>query len=86
MLDILRESPELPAGAIAARFPAVARPGVSRHLRMLRESGLVSADRHGREWRYRLVPGPLIDLRDGWLAAFTEVQEQSLRNLRRRIE
>jgi DNA-binding transcriptional ArsR family regulator len=86
VLEMLGESQPLAAGAIAGRFPTAARPGVSRHLRLLRECGVVSADRHGREWRYRLVPGPLNDLRDGWLAAVTGGHERSLRDLRQRVE
>ncbi len=74
------------AGDIAARFPLAARPGISRHLRLLRECGVVAADRHGREWRYRLLPDALLDLQGGWLAAVTRDHEQSLRNLRKRVE
>jgi DNA-binding transcriptional ArsR family regulator len=86
VLELLRERPARPAGEIAAQFPSAARPGVSRHLRVLRECGLVRAHRHGREWRYDLDAQPLVELRDGWLAAITAVHEQSLRNLRRRVE
>ena len=39
ILDMLRES-DLSVGEIAARFP-VSRPAVSKHLRILREAGLV---------------------------------------------
>lgn len=57
---------EASAGAIAARFP-VSRPAVSRHLRVLREAGLVSAAERGRERVYVLERGPLVEL-EGWLA------------------
>jgi len=53
------------AGALAERFE-VSRPAVSRHLRVLRESGLVDVEENGRERIYRLRPGPLAEL-DGWL-------------------
>jgi DNA-binding transcriptional ArsR family regulator len=86
VLDLLREQPRMPAGAIAERFPSAARPGVSRHLRILRECGLVSAERHGKEWRYRVEPGPLAALREGWLAPFADLYVQSLRALRERVE
>lgn len=76
----------MPAGAIAARFPSAARPGVSRHLRVLRECGLVRAERQGKEWRYELDPAPLAALRDGWLAPFSDMYVESLRKLRERIE
>lgn len=67
ILGLLRQSP-LPAGAIAERF-AISRPAVSRHLRVLREAGLVVARAQGRQRVYRLEVGPLAEL-DAWLAPF----------------
>jgi DNA-binding transcriptional ArsR family regulator len=64
VLELVRYE-ELPAGAIAARFP-VSRPAVSRHLRVLRESGLVRERRVGRERLYRAELAPLLELRS-WL-------------------
>jgi DNA-binding transcriptional ArsR family regulator len=64
VLELVRDD-ELPAGAIAAEFP-VSRPAVSRHLRVLREAGLVRERRSGRERLYRADPRPLEELR-GWL-------------------
>jgi DNA-binding transcriptional ArsR family regulator len=49
---------ELTAGEVAALFDT-ARPGVSRHLRVLREAGLVEARVEGRQRVYRLVPSAL---------------------------
>jgi DNA-binding transcriptional ArsR family regulator len=57
ILRMVRDAP-LPAGAIAATF-AVSRPAVSRHLRVLREAGLVHEKTLGRERLYRLEPAPL---------------------------
>jgi DNA-binding transcriptional ArsR family regulator len=48
----------LSAGAIAGAF-RVSRPAVSRHLRVLRKAGLVSAEILGRERFYRLDTAPL---------------------------
>lgn len=59
---MLRREP-LPAGAIADAF-SVSRPAISRHLRVLREAGLVRGDAMGRERVYRLDVGPLGELRD----------------------
>jgi DNA-binding transcriptional ArsR family regulator len=67
VLELVRDD-ELPAGEIAARFP-VSRPAVSRHLRVLRESGLVRERRVGRERLYRADPAPLLELRS-WLDAY----------------
>lgn len=52
ILVMLHEAPRT-AGAIAEAFP-VSRPAVSRHLRVLREAGLVSDAVNGREREYTL--------------------------------
>jgi DNA-binding transcriptional ArsR family regulator len=57
ILRLVRDTP-LPAGAIAGAFP-VSRPAVSRHLRVLREAGLVRDEVSGRERVYRLELAPL---------------------------
>jgi DNA-binding transcriptional ArsR family regulator len=44
---------DLTAGEIADRFP-IAFPSVSRHLGILRDAGLVAAEREGQHIRYRL--------------------------------
>jgi DNA-binding transcriptional ArsR family regulator len=54
------------AGQLAARF-AISQPAVSRHLRLLRESGLVSVRAAGQQRIYSLDPAPLVEL-DEWLA------------------
>lgn len=59
---------ERSAGEIAAQFET-SRPGVSRHLRVLREQGLVRAREEGRLRLYSLEPGPLEEL-DEWLARY----------------
>ena len=49
---------ELTAGEVADLFDT-ARPGVSRHLRVLREAGVVEVRAEGRRRVYRLVPDSL---------------------------
>lgn len=51
----------LPAGAVAGAF-SVSRPAISRHLRVLRDAGLVQDEAIGRERVYRLDVGPLAEL------------------------
>jgi DNA-binding transcriptional ArsR family regulator len=67
ILDLLRRGP-MTAGTVANRF-AISRPAVSRHLRVLRASGLVRVEARGRERIYHLDVGPLAEL-DAWLAPF----------------
>lgn len=52
ILRALRDGP-MPAGEIAARFPMTAA-SVSHHLSVLREAGLVQAERDGRSIVYSL--------------------------------
>lgn len=59
----------LSAGQIAQRF-AISRPAVSRHLRVLREAGLVRDAVDGRRRVYTLVTAPLSELAD-WLERLT---------------
>lgn len=86
ILDLLRTAGALNAGAIAEGFRGVTRPAISRHLRVLRECGVVCAETRGREQVYRLEPAPLLRARDGWLASFTAGHTAGLRALRRRAE
>jgi DNA-binding transcriptional ArsR family regulator len=59
------------AGDIAARFP-MKGPSVSRHLRVLRESGVVSYRKNATAWIYRLEPGALGEA-EQWMRAQLEV-------------
>ena len=68
ILTLLREG-RLPAGEIADRFP-ISRPAVSRHLRVLRDSGLVHDELVGRQRLYELRPERLTELTE-WLASLT---------------
>jgi DNA-binding transcriptional ArsR family regulator len=64
MLETLAEGPAT-AGELAALLP-IARPGVSRHLRVLREAGLVEVRQDAQRRIYTLRPEPLAEI-DDWL-------------------
>jgi DNA-binding transcriptional ArsR family regulator len=64
------------AGELAALLP-IARPGVSRHLRVLREAGLVDVRQEAQRRVYALRPEPLAQL-DEWLAPYRRLWEQRL--------
>ena len=74
------------ANELAAAFPHLSRPAVSRHLRVLRECGVVENAREGRTSVYRLDSRPLEGIRDGWLSEFSAHATSSLRRLRRIAE
>ena len=86
VLELLRDTPVMTAGALTAAFPSISRPAVSRHLRVLREAGLVVAIREGREWRYSLDPSPLAEVTQQWFAQFAPLWEETLGNLKQRVE
>ena len=67
---------ELAAGELAERFP-VSRPAISRHLRVLREAGLVSSRTDGKRRLYALDPRPLREL-DAWLEPYRDLWAQRL--------
>ncbi|WP_209313790.1 metalloregulator ArsR/SmtB family transcription factor [Blastococcus sp. TF02A_35] len=67
---------ERTAGELAEPF-SVSRPAISRHLRVLRESGLVRVRADGRQRRYALDPAPLREL-DDWLEPYRDLWAQRL--------
>ena len=64
------------AGELAALLP-IARPGVSRHLRVLREAGLVEVRQEAQRRVYSLRPEPLAEI-DEWLGRYRALWEHRL--------
>ena len=56
---------------------ALTQPAVSKHLRVLRDGGLVAVRPDAQRRVYRLTPGPLIEI-DHWLAPFREAWSRRL--------
>jgi DNA-binding transcriptional ArsR family regulator len=86
ILDLLRRRGKLSAGAIAAAHAEISRPGISRHLRVLREAGLVIAEESGRERFYRLNVAALARVHRDWFARFAPMWEDSLAQLKANVE
>ena len=63
-------------GELAALLP-IARPGVSRHLRVLREAGLVEVRQDAQRRVYSLRPPPLAEI-DEWLGRYRALWEHRL--------
>ncbi len=75
VLEALRDRPAT-VSELADQLP-IARPGVSRHLRVLREAGLVEVQQDA-QWRiYSLRPEPLAEL-DSWLGRYRALWEQRM--------
>lgn len=70
IVALLAES-ERNAGDISARFP-IAGPSVSRHLKVLRESGVISYRQQATSRIYRLEPAALIEAKS-WMEAQLDV-------------
>ncbi|GAA1953797.1 metalloregulator ArsR/SmtB family transcription factor [Amycolatopsis minnesotensis] len=76
VLDMLLEGSRTVAD-IAAHFD-MARPSVSEHLRVLRDSGLVTEVKQGRNRYYAVDPGPLHDVRE-WLDPYERFWRDRMR-------
>ena len=61
ILRLVRDR-EVPAGEIAEHFPAISRPAVSQHLRVLTDAGLVAVRPDGNRRLYRWRPDGLRDV------------------------
>jgi DNA-binding transcriptional ArsR family regulator len=82
MLEALATKPAT-AGELAALLP-IARPGVSRHLRVLREAGLVQVRKQAQQRVYSLRPQPLSEV-DDWLGRYRALWEQRLDALKTEV-
>ncbi|GAA3425789.1 ArsR/SmtB family transcription factor [Streptosporangium sandarakinum] len=67
ILDLLLERPRL-VGELTDEL-GLTQPGTSKHLRVLREAGLVTVRRDAQRRWYELRPEPLSEL-DAWLAPY----------------
>lgn len=67
ILDVVREG-ERSVGELVDEL-GMHQPGVSRHLRVLRDAGLVEVRRDAQRRLYRLRPEPLMEL-DAWLEPY----------------
>ena len=83
ILDLLRAG-ERPAGELVDAL-SISQPGVSKHLKLLREAGLVSARADGQRRLYRLEPQKLTEI-DAWLAPYRRAWADRLDALERHLE
>jgi DNA-binding transcriptional ArsR family regulator len=75
ILDLLRDGERL-VGDLVARL-ALTQPAVSKHLKVLREAGLVEVRRDAQRRWYRLRPGPLLEI-DSWLEPYRRLWNDRL--------
>ncbi len=83
ILELLRGG-ELPAGDLV-EATGLSQPGVSKHLKLLREAGLVSVRPDGQRRLYRLEAAQLATL-DAWLTPFRAFWADRLDALEKHLE
>ena len=83
ILDLVRDG-ECSVNELVARL-AMNQPAVSKHLRVLREAGLVRVRVDEQRRLYRLTPDPLREL-DRWLAPYRAAWDSSLDKLERHLD
>jgi DNA-binding transcriptional ArsR family regulator len=83
IVALLRERPRA-VGELVALI-GLSQPGTSKHLRVLREAGIVRASVEAQRRVYQLNATPLAEL-DDWLAPYRELWERRLDMLERHLD
>ncbi len=83
ILDLLRVE-ERPVGELVREL-SVSQPAVSKHLRILRDAGLVAVRPQAQRRLYRVRTDPLRAI-DEWLAPYRELWSGSLDDLERHLD
>ena len=83
ILDLLRERSR-PVGELVELF-GLSQPLISKHLRVLRDAGLVRVRQDAQRRWYELRPEPLVEL-DAWLAPYRRLWADRLDALERHLD
>jgi DNA-binding transcriptional ArsR family regulator len=83
ILDLLRDD-ERPVGFLVDQL-ALSQPAVSKHLRVLRDAGLVAVRAEAQRRLYRVRTDPLRAV-DDWLAPYRRAWEERLDDLERHLD
>lgn len=84
ILDLLRSGEERPVGELVSGL-SLSQPAVSKHLRSLREAGLVEVRTDAQRRLYRIRAEPLRDI-DEWLRPYRSMWSSSLDDLERHLD
>jgi len=82
ILDLLLDGPQ-PVGELTGRL-GLSQPSTSKHLRALREAGLVRVRKDAQQRWYELRPEPLAEI-DDWLAPYRRLWTARLDALETRL-
>jgi DNA-binding transcriptional ArsR family regulator len=83
ILELLLERPRT-VGELVERLP-LSQPGTSKHLRVLREAGLVQVEQDGARRVYAVEAAPLSELHE-WLSRYRRLWDARLGALERRLD
>jgi DNA-binding transcriptional ArsR family regulator len=83
ILDLLRDG-ERPVGDLVDRLP-LSQPAVSKHLRILKQAGLVEVRAEAQRRLYRVRPEPLAEL-DRWLTPYRRLWTTHLDRLEEHLD
>ena len=79
LLRLLRDEGQQPVQQLANHF-TMRRPSISEHLKVLRDVGLVSEHKQGRQ-RYYYLEGDMIRVIQEWLAPYERFWKDRIANL-----
>ena len=83
ILDLLRAG-ERPVGELVDEL-SLSQPAVSKHLKVLRDAGLVEVRQDAQRRWYRLRPAPLVEI-DAWLEPYRDLWRSRLDALEAHLE
>ena len=83
VLELLRERPRAVGELVSCL--GLSQPGTSKHLRVLRQAGLVTARTDAQRRVYALDTRPLVEL-DAWLAPYRRLWDERLDALERHLD
>jgi DNA-binding transcriptional ArsR family regulator len=83
ILELLRDG-ERPVGELVGQLD-LSQPAVSKHLRVLRDAGMVQARVDAQRRLYRIRPEPLAEL-DAWLAGYRRLWTTHLDRLEEHLD
>ncbi|SEM80970.1 ArsR/SmtB family transcription factor [Lihuaxuella thermophila] len=84
LIRLLAEAEEKPLHELTAQFQ-MGRTAVSKHLAILKEAGLVTSRKVGRETRFRLNASPLREVQD-WVAFYRKFWSTNMMRLNQLLE
>lgn len=85
ILDCLRDGPKN-TSEIVERFPELTRFGVMKHIRVLREAGLIIVREEGRSCVNSLNAVPIRQIYERWVSKFAEHWATTLLGLKESLE